>query len=52
MNQNGKILGKAILETKAATIIDFLKSQRGTVWVTSEDNERNYHRNKTARHSK
>jgi transposase len=37
MNQNGKILGEAVLETKPATIIDFLKGQRGTVWVTFEE---------------
>ena len=28
MNQNGKITGESVPETKATTIIDFLKSQR------------------------
>jgi transposase len=37
MNQQGKIVGEAVLETKPATIIDFLKGQRGTVWVTFEE---------------
>jgi len=37
MNQRGKIVGEAVLETKPATIIDFLKGQRGTVWVTFEE---------------
>jgi transposase len=37
MNQQGRIAGEAVLETKPATIIDFLKGQRGTVWVTFEE---------------
>jgi len=37
MNQKGKISGEAVLETKPTTIIDFLKGQRGTVWVTFEE---------------
>jgi transposase len=37
MNQKGKIVGEAVLETKPATIIDFLKGQRGTVWITFEE---------------
>jgi len=37
MNQQGKMVGEATLETKPATIIDFLKGQRGTLWVTFEE---------------
>jgi transposase len=37
LNQQGKMVGKATLETKPATIIDFLKGQRGTLWVTFEE---------------
>lgn len=36
-NQQGKLIGEAVLESKPATIIDFLKGQRGTVWVTFEE---------------
>jgi len=37
MNQQGKLEGEAILETQPAPIIDFLKGQRGTLWVTFEE---------------
>jgi transposase len=37
MNQHGKVVSEAIIETKPAAIVDFLKSQRGTLWVTFEE---------------
>jgi len=37
IDPKGKLLGEAVLETKPATIIDFLKGQRGTLWVTFEE---------------
>ena len=37
MNQQGKLEGEAILQTQPAPIIDFLKGQRGTLWVTFEE---------------
>ena len=37
MNQQGKLEGEAILETRPAPMIDFLKGQRGTLWVTFEE---------------
>jgi hypothetical protein len=37
INDVGKVLSETILETKATTILDFLKSQRGTVHVTFEE---------------
>jgi transposase len=36
-NQQGKVIAEAIVETKEAAILDFLKSQRGTLWVTLEE---------------
>ena len=36
-NQKGKVLAEGILETKTSTIVDFLKSQRGTLLVTFEE---------------
>jgi len=33
----GKVVSEAILETKSTTIIDFLKSQRGTIHVAFEE---------------
>jgi transposase len=33
----GKVLAEAIVETKATAIMDFIRSQRGTVWVTLEE---------------
>lgn len=36
-NQEGRIIAEAILETGEAPIIDFLQSQRGTVWATFEE---------------
>jgi transposase len=33
----GRVLAEAIIETKAATLLDFLKSQRGTLAVTFEE---------------
>ena len=36
-NREGRIVAEAILETRATEIIDFLKSQRGTLWVTLEE---------------
>jgi transposase len=37
VNQHGKIADEAVLEIKPTTIIDFLKGQRGTLWVTFEE---------------
>lgn len=37
MNHRGKIINETILETTGTTIVDFLKGQRGTVWVTFEE---------------
>jgi transposase len=37
MNQQGKIIGEGFFETKQQTISDFLRSQRGTLWVTFEE---------------
>lgn len=37
VNSVGKVVAEAIIETKAATILDFLKSQRGTVHVAFEE---------------
>jgi transposase len=36
-NQKGKLVTEGILETDSGTIVDFLKSQRGTLWVTFEE---------------
>jgi transposase len=36
-NREGRIIAEAILETGEIPIIDFLKSQRGTLWVTFEE---------------
>ncbi len=37
VNNSGKIVAESIIETKANTIVDFLKSQRGTLYVTFEE---------------
>ena len=37
VNNDGEIVAEAVIETKASTILDFLKSQRGTVHVTFEE---------------
>jgi transposase len=37
MNKNGKVIAEAIIETKGDAVIDFLKSQRGTLAVTFEE---------------
>ncbi len=37
MNHQGRIVGESIVETKSQVITDFLKSQRGTLWVTFEE---------------
>ena len=37
LNQTGKLVAKTIIETGAETILDFLKSQRGTLHVTFEE---------------
>ncbi len=37
LNSVGKIVAEAIIETKASAIIDFLKSQRGALYVTFEE---------------
>ena len=37
MNQEGKVVAEAIIETKEAALIDFIKTQRGTLWVTLEE---------------
>lgn len=36
-NSDGKITAEAIVETKGRSIVDFLKSQRGELWVTFEE---------------
>jgi transposase len=36
-NSTGDLIAEAIVETKAATIIDFLKGQRGTIHVAFEE---------------
>jgi len=36
-DNQGKLIGEAVLETKPAAIIDFLKGQRGTVCATFEE---------------
>jgi transposase len=36
-DQKGRLVGEAVLETKPAAIIDFLKGQRGTICVTFEE---------------
>jgi len=37
VNSVGKVLAEAVIETKASTILDFLKSQRGTLHVTFKE---------------
>lgn len=37
LNRMGKVLMEAIIETKATAILDFLKSQRGTIHVAFEE---------------
>ena len=37
INRQGKVLNISIIETQAEPIIDFLKGQRGTLWVTFEE---------------
>ncbi len=37
IDSRGKFLGEAVLGTKPTTIIDYLKGQRGTLWVTFEE---------------
>ncbi len=37
LDSTGKVLAEAIIETKGSTIVDFLKSQRGTLHVTFEE---------------
>jgi transposase len=37
IDSKGKFLGEAVLGTKPTTIIDYLKGQRGTLWVTFEE---------------
>ena len=36
-NSTGKVMTEGIVETKASTILDFLKGQRGTLYVTLEE---------------
>jgi len=36
-DHQGKLVGESILETQPEPIIDFLKGQRGTLWVTFEE---------------
>jgi hypothetical protein len=36
----GKVLAEAIIETKGSTIVDFFKSQRGTLHVALEERRR------------
>jgi transposase len=37
LNNAGKVVAEAIIETKAATILDFIESQRGTLYVAFEE---------------
>jgi transposase len=37
LNHQGKAVAEAVIETKPEAIIDFLGSQRGTIWVTFEE---------------
>jgi transposase len=37
MNSTGKVVTEAIIETKASTILDFFKGQRGALHVTLEE---------------
>ncbi len=37
MNQQGKLEAEAIIETQPKPIIDFIKGQRGTVWITFQE---------------
>jgi hypothetical protein len=37
LNSDGKVLAEAIIETKATTILDFIRGQRGTLHVTFEE---------------
>ncbi len=37
LDSAGKVLAEAIIETKGSTIVDFIKSQRGTLHVTFEE---------------
>ena len=37
LNSDGKVIAEAIIETKAATILDFIKGQRGTLHVAFEE---------------
>jgi transposase len=37
MDANGKVVMESILETKAATILEFFAGLRGTLWVTFEE---------------
>ncbi|MEQ1472899.1 MAG: hypothetical protein ABLQ96_03705, partial [Candidatus Acidiferrum sp.] len=37
LDDRGKLIMECILETKAATIVEFLKGLRGTLWVTFEE---------------
>ena len=37
LNSEGRVVAEAIIETKSSAIVDFLKSQRGTVHVAFEE---------------
>jgi transposase len=37
LSATGKVLAEAIIETKGSVILDFIQSQRGTLWVTFEE---------------
>ena len=37
LESTGKLVMESILETKAATILDFFAGLRGTLWVTFEE---------------
>ena len=37
LNLAGKVVGEAIIETTASSILDFIKSQRGTLHVAFEE---------------
>ena len=37
LSATGKVVAEAIIETKGSVILDFIQSQRGTLWVTFEE---------------
>jgi len=37
MDSRGRVVMDSVIETKAATIIEFIQGVRGTLWVTFEE---------------